>query len=389
MQILNKKIITTIFFTIISTACAFADVANQPPIVKETYPNGSIKAEKSLKDGKLDGTSKWFHENGKIAYEASFINGKRDGSAKEFYENGNIEVESQYKDGKITGTKKTYYDTGELKSESLFVDGKPHGIFTLYFKNKQIHYTCNFVNGEREGICKYFYESGKPRGEVFYHNGKWQGSSKEFYESGSKESEANFDNGNGLEKRFYESGELKEEMPYIDNDENGVAKGFYKSGEISYEDTYKKGKKIKRQKYSEDGKIEFNQNYSDSWFWRLAIALLKSNSTEEPKIHREYTDNDVLKSEKVTINKSPLIIYSEFYKDKTLKLKDYSWNNKKISRRMYDENGKLKFRQNYIWPGWGWDSDFSWWFWWIFGVLWFSSYLKGIIRDAIREARGD
>ena len=353
--------------------------------VKVTYPNGNIKSLKIYQNGKLNGISKYYNENGRISAEILFVNGQAE-VLKEFYANGKLETEFYYKNKKRNGPQKIYYATGNLKSEWIKVNEVNSGAFTYYYKNKQIHYTGIYNNGELEGVVQLFYKNGSPEALVSYHKGKWHGDSKEYYENGAIKSVATFENGKGLEKRFYKSGELKEETPYVDDDKNGIAIGFYKSGELKYEDSYKNDQLIYRKSYSKEGELNFQQDYSESWFWQLVIHLVEDSSNKKPDIKTELTDEDEIKSKSIIINKSFNIYHKESYEDGVLKSKDIIWGKKKINHKKYDKTGKLLTSQNYIFSS---ENDY-WIFLWLFlAFIWIRWVLKNFIKDGVKEALED
>ena len=54
-----------------------------------------------MKDNKLDGSFKLYHENGQLSIEATFKDGKEDGVSKVYDENGQVLSEALYKDGEL------------------------------------------------------------------------------------------------------------------------------------------------------------------------------------------------------------------------------------------------------------------------------------------------
>jgi antitoxin component YwqK of YwqJK toxin-antitoxin module len=67
-------------------------MSTESEIIKEYYPNGKLKIEKSYKKGKQDGVTKVYYENGKLGAERIFQNGK-------------IKSIHTYKDGRIIDEK--------------------------------------------------------------------------------------------------------------------------------------------------------------------------------------------------------------------------------------------------------------------------------------------
>jgi antitoxin component YwqK of YwqJK toxin-antitoxin module len=67
-------------------------MSTENEIIKEYYPNGKLKMEKSYKKGKQDGATKVYYESGELGAERIFQNGK-------------IKSIITYKDGRIIDEK--------------------------------------------------------------------------------------------------------------------------------------------------------------------------------------------------------------------------------------------------------------------------------------------
>ena len=79
------------------------------------------KSEGYIKDGKRQGTFKYYHKNGQLRIEEKYRNGKEEGSYKIYYSNGNLLKEGTYKDGKSNGPYKSYHLNGELKEKGILM----------------------------------------------------------------------------------------------------------------------------------------------------------------------------------------------------------------------------------------------------------------------------
>ena len=83
-------------------------VFNLVPVTRmDTYRRdlANIKNEGYIKNGKLDGLSKYYYENGQLKEELTYNNGKEDGPFKEYYDNGQLKKEETYEDGKLIDSK--------------------------------------------------------------------------------------------------------------------------------------------------------------------------------------------------------------------------------------------------------------------------------------------
>lgn len=66
---------------------------------------------------------RWYYPDGKIKAEVYLKNGKMEGIANLYHENGNIKAREFYRNDQLQGLSKWYYETGELKSEKYYRDG--------------------------------------------------------------------------------------------------------------------------------------------------------------------------------------------------------------------------------------------------------------------------
>lgn len=67
---------------------------------------------------------------------------------------------------------------------------------------------------------------------------------------------------NGDVTTYYISGRPQTRWKLRDGEPHGAVVSYYENGEILYIDIYEQGKKVSRKKYTEDGKLEFEQDYS-------------------------------------------------------------------------------------------------------------------------------
>jgi hypothetical protein len=146
-----------IFILLIASAgCKFSreqtDIPVSNPdirIVKEYYPDGSLKSETEAKGTLRHGITKVYSESGKLVSEISYVNNLRHGKTVTYYDEGNVSSEINYMNGlkegdaikyypsgqiyritpysrnSVNGTVKTYWEDGILKAEALFKNGQP------------------------------------------------------------------------------------------------------------------------------------------------------------------------------------------------------------------------------------------------------------------------
>lgn len=107
-----------------------------------------------------------------------------------------------------------------------------------------------------------------------------------------------------VKKEYYPSGKLKSEVNVIDGKREGIAKAYYKSGKLGQETNYK-------------------------------------NDVREG-IEREYHENGVLWSEVNYINDKKEGNAKRYYESGKLRSERNYKNGKIVSRKDYDETGKLE-----------------------------------------------
>lgn len=95
-------------------------------IVKGFYPNGTLKSEAEMRDGKGSGLLKTYYENGKLQMETTAENSKIKGELTFYYPNGNKQLRIDYlestsnEDGIINGNVETYNQNGSIQYRGYF-----------------------------------------------------------------------------------------------------------------------------------------------------------------------------------------------------------------------------------------------------------------------------
>jgi len=155
---LESKSLTAYNFTLIKKAGIY-----DPDNGKKTdfYYDGTVKAEYTLTNGKINGTVKVYYENGTIKRTGNFTNGLENGLFKEYDESGNLDAEYTMTNGKKNGVLKIYED-GNLSYSNTFKDDSKNGQHIKYYYNdetgklqsKQIG---DYLNDEKNGTWKLFF----------------------------------------------------------------------------------------------------------------------------------------------------------------------------------------------------------------------------------------
>ncbi|HTL47235.1 MAG TPA: hypothetical protein VL688_04135 [Verrucomicrobiae bacterium] len=78
--------------------------------MEKQYFFGKLVAERSYRNGQLNGLTKIYYGDGKIKSEWTFREGSREGLAKQYSPDGNLKFEDEYSAGKRVNRKE--FDTG-------------------------------------------------------------------------------------------------------------------------------------------------------------------------------------------------------------------------------------------------------------------------------------
>lgn len=185
-------------------------------------PDGKIKSDQFMKNGRPDSVTIIYHSNGKKYKESMYIQDKKTkkemkhGKEMTWYENGQVKSEATYEMGLPVGTATTYYEDGTKGSEVVYKDGEKEGEVVHYFpdgKNRKL-ITC--THGDRNGPYKEWYENGNLKKEDSYVQNILEGICITYHENGKKETECIYKDGklDGLKQEWYESGKLAAEATY-------------------------------------------------------------------------------------------------------------------------------------------------------------------------------
>ncbi len=125
------------------------------------YSDGTVEAEYTLANGKINGTLKVYNENGTIKRTGNFTNGLENGLFKEYDESGNLTAEYIMTNGKKNGLLKIYED-GKLSYSNTFKDDSKNGQHIEYYYNEeteklQLKQIGDYFNDEKNGTWKLFF----------------------------------------------------------------------------------------------------------------------------------------------------------------------------------------------------------------------------------------
>ena len=182
-------------------------------------------------------------------------------------------------------------------------------------------------------IKKTYYPSGKLENESSYRCGILDGISKSYKENGEIISEGTYKNGkrSGFTSSFLLD-ESREEIRYWDDKENQYTRMSYDlNGKLKSREQYKNGLIASRQEFNERG------NYYAQYYYR--------NGEEIKRTY--YYPNGVARHLEYKMENDQIQIRKEYYENGVIHYIDNYKDREIISRKAFDEEGKLKFEQKY------------------------------------------
>ncbi|MCE3229115.1 MAG: hypothetical protein K0S32_3666 [Bacteroidetes bacterium] len=139
---------------------------------KYYYPNDSVQAIMSFRDGGNAAYAKLFHPTGKRMAEGKYIKEIKD-SVWLFYDEAGILIsKDKYVNGKKDGISYVYLPDGAVAEERNYKLDVQHGPFKQYFDGKKLKGQGNYVNGNLDGRTAYYFPNGIEVAAGFYKNGQ-------------------------------------------------------------------------------------------------------------------------------------------------------------------------------------------------------------------------
>ena len=130
-------------------------------IVKEYYPDGSLKSEIEAKGKLRHGITKVYSESGKLVSEISYANNLRHGKTV------------------------TYYDDGRISSEIIYLNGFKEGDAVKYYPSGQVYRITPYSRNSVNGIVKTYWEDGTIQSESPFKDGQPGTGLKEYTRTGT------------------------------------------------------------------------------------------------------------------------------------------------------------------------------------------------------------
>lgn len=212
------------------------------------YEYNKLKCEGAYRDGRKEGTFKFYDSEGRVKEEKPYKDGKLHGAHRTFYTSGQLEREVNYRDGRQDG-KELYYDyDGTLRREHNYRDGRQVGKQYSFIQGTHEYYETTYFNdqGLQEGDYTAIFTFGQPHITGRYANGQKDGVWTEIAESGDTLYIATYRAGReeGLQVRFSRETGTRTKEYYMKADRPD---GLYReydpdNGELIYEATYQYGR---------------------------------------------------------------------------------------------------------------------------------------------------
>jgi antitoxin component YwqK of YwqJK toxin-antitoxin module len=117
------------------------------------HPNGALRAEIPLQNGRPHGLRKDWHLNGTLAAEIPFENGLQHGVTKAWATDGRLLGEYVMEHG--VGTFKSWYDNGVLSQEIEMRAGEPNGRQRSWDENGEFVGEAYWIKGKKLSRKKY------------------------------------------------------------------------------------------------------------------------------------------------------------------------------------------------------------------------------------------
>ncbi|WP_276353976.1 stalk domain-containing protein [Cohnella caldifontis] len=254
------------------------------------YPDGTLRYEGQLKDGKMNGKGKLYREDGTLWYDAEFVDNEVTGLGTIHFGRsavlgmpGEDIMIGEFRDGLPHGHSRYYYGDGSLAYDGEFEDGErttgkqyDHGVLVYdgqwknlmyegkgkYYKDGFLSYEGEFSENARHGYGKTYNKAGYVSSEGEHRNGVLEGYGKTYYPNGKVQFEGEFQEGVkwGGGKAYYPNGKLEfdgvYEYGHMRTGTYYFPDGRYYTGEFANDSPRGKGKW-----FSADGKLILEGNF--------------------------------------------------------------------------------------------------------------------------------
>lgn len=236
--LLNKRVLIV---AALASAFLVGCGENDNSVRKETYSNGKLKLEASVKDNVLHGSYVEYFENGKKKTVGSYAYGEKSGKWEYYCNSNNDQIcrEQFFSDGRLEGVEKYWYDNGKLKSESAYANKRKNGKTKWWYKNGQLSLEADYKNGvfvdgeykrwaaNGELILEEHLEKNVPVGLWFEYDGDGSRVDTGYEKRGKLLKEAQFKDGKGAGVWKVWS-KLQDKLVEVNCDESDCDLAFYR-----------------------------------------------------------------------------------------------------------------------------------------------------------------
>ena len=102
-----------------------------------------------------------YFPNGVIKTEYHMLNGRKEGIYTEYYSSGEKHYDKCYKHGLLNGKVIEYFENGKIKRKGQFIDGKGYGFFRYYNSRNKLDSLQEFVLLNPDSIIDSFFDNTK------------------------------------------------------------------------------------------------------------------------------------------------------------------------------------------------------------------------------------
>ena len=265
-------------------------------LVREYFPDASVKWEKTYLGSKPHGIWKEYDTAGVVVSSIIYNKGVRLGEGivdkkgikqgywKEYYSEGELRGEGEYLDGGRIGKWKFYHENGKIEQVGKYrKGGKPHGDWVWYYENGEVRREETYSNGKEDGQIIEYDEEGNilKKGEYIagLEEGDWEINTGDYIERGSYIEGMMHGEWEGIYKS---TGKTAFKGNYIEGEPDGKHVFYYPNGKKMLEGRYQAGLKTGDWKrYNKDGLLTLTIRYKDGKTERLAGKKLKKYEDEE------------------------------------------------------------------------------------------------------------
>ncbi len=210
--------------------------------VLQSYVNlnlaGDTVAHSYAKNGVLEVST--HYPDGTLEAKGSFRNGEKHGMWNYFYSNGKLSQVRHYENGESVGEVKSYYPDGKPKSVLFYQNNMAQGKYISYFRNDSISEQGFYENNEKAGTWTSFYPNGKKKSQERYSAGVLTGYQYYFYADGLLSNRQLYSDGIMVAIDFYDIKEMKPELRRYELSDS-MYTSFYPSGQKRMQSPHKQG----------------------------------------------------------------------------------------------------------------------------------------------------